>query len=145
MDGFQVLTDKSKLNMEMIHKYLSQESYWARGRSLKDVQTSVDASHCYGGFLNDRQIAFARLVTDFVTFAWLADVFVLPEYQGNGYAKKLLQTVIRDPKLASIPTVLLRTLDAHGLYRKFDFELLERPEMFMLCNLQGQRLGDGVF
>jgi GNAT superfamily N-acetyltransferase len=114
----------------MIYDFLSQ-SYWAAGRPFTIVKKAIENSLCFGIYCNKKQIGFARVVTDYSTFAYLADVFILEEYRGKGYSKKLLKTIVEYPELQSIKRWILATNDAHNLYAKFGFKSLKNPEKFM--------------
>ena len=118
-----ISTDKKKLNVDFIHSYLSNESYWAKGRSVADVTLSIDNSLCFGLYLsnNDVQIGFGRVATDFVVFAWLMDVFIDTNFRGRGYGKMLVDEIINHPKLEKVKGIGLRTNDAHRLYSIFGF------------------------
>ncbi len=130
---FVISTDKSLLDLGMIHKYLSESSYWAQGRSQQTVATSVDQSLCFGVYAADgSQVGFARVVTDQATFAWLCDVFILEEYQARGLGKWLVETVLAHPQLRALPRVLLATRDAHRLYSSYGgFNPLRNPDRWM--------------
>ena len=123
-------TDPARLDVALIHDVLSA-TYWARGRSRDVVERTLRHSLCFGAYTAGRQIAFARAVTDRAVFAYLADVFVLPEFRGRGVARRLMQAVLAHPDLANIPVCLLRTRDAHGLYAQCGFQPLPRPEEMM--------------
>ncbi|MEN9685989.1 MAG: hypothetical protein RLZZ28_1775 [Bacteroidota bacterium] len=120
--GFQISTDKAKLDTGVIHHYLSVHSYWAQSIPLGLVQTSIENSYCFGLFYREEQIGFARLVTDKATFAYLADVFVLPAFRGRGLSKWLIQTIHADPALQGLRRWMLATKDAHGLYAQFGWK-----------------------
>lgn len=116
-DGmYYITTDISKLDVNVIHRYLSDESYWAKGIPKHVIEKAITNSLCFGLFFNDRQIGFARLVTDKATFAYLADVFILNEYRGKGLSKWLMKTIQAHPELQNLRRWLLATKDAHGLY-----------------------------
>lgn len=118
-DGiYFITTDVSKLDVNIIHRYLSEKSYWAKGIPKHIVEKSIANSLCFGLFCNDTQIGFARLVTDKATFAYLADVFILKEHQGKGLGKWLMQTIQAHPELQNLRRWLLTTKDAHGLYEQ---------------------------
>ncbi len=125
-----ISTDKTLLDVRMIYNFLSQ-SYWAAGRPLAVVKKAIENSLCFGTYCNKKQIGFARVVTDYSTFAYLADVFILEEYRGKGYSKKLLKTIVEYPELQSIKRWMLATNDAHSLYAKFGFQSMKNPEKFM--------------
>lgn len=128
---FTVSTDKAKLDRELIHRFLREDSYWARNIPRDLVDLAIDYSLTFGVFEGDRQIGFARVITDFAVFAYLADVFVLPEYRGRGASKQLMQTIREHPALQRLRRWHLVTRDAHGLYRQFGFKELESPERHM--------------
>lgn len=118
-DDYLISTDPSKLNIEVIHKYLSQESYWAKDIPFETVKKSIEHSLCFGLYHLQEQIGFARLITDKATFAYLADVFVLKEYRGKGLSKFLMATIQSHPELQNLRRWLLATKDAHSLYELF--------------------------
>jgi GNAT superfamily N-acetyltransferase len=131
-DGFSISTDKSKLDVGVIHEYLSERSYWAQGRPLDVVQKAIEHSVCFGVYDGDRQVGFARVVTDYATFAWLCDVFILESHRGCGLGKWLIARVAAHPDLRGLKIFLLATSDAHELYRKYGgFDSLEKPEKWM--------------
>ncbi|MDX8340824.1 GNAT family N-acetyltransferase [Draconibacterium sp. IB214405] len=127
----QVSTDKTKLDIKLIHDYLSKESYWAVGRNIEVVQRSIENSLCFGLYIDNKQIGFARVVTDYAVFAWIMDVFILKDYQGNGYGKKLMHAIMTHEKLQNLQRWGLGTDDAHGLYEQFGFKPLEKPQNMM--------------
>ena len=127
----QVSTDKDRLDIELIHRFLSEEAYWSRGIPRKVVERAIEGSLCFGGYLDGRQVAFARVVTDGATFGYLADVFVVPEHRGRGHSRTLMAAVIAHPKLQGLRRFTLATLDAHGLYASFGFATPARPETLM--------------
>src|SRR5882672_11448165 len=126
-----ISTDRSRLDCALIHDFLANQSYWATSRSCEQLQRAIENSLCFGLYQTDRQIGFARVVTDYATFAWLADVFVLSEYRGQGLAKWLLEVIIAHPELQGFRRWLLATRDAHELYRRFGFTELEEPARWM--------------
>lgn len=132
---YTISTDRSLLNTTLLHDYLSNTSYWATGRTLAVVQRSIENSLCFGlyktGDANTQQIGFARVVTDYATFAWLADVFVLEDYGGQGLAKWLMEVIVSHPQLQGFRRWLLATKDAHDLYRRFGFAKLNEPARWM--------------
>lgn len=129
---FLISDDPGRLEVEVIHRYLSQESYWAQGRSREVVERSIANSLCLGVYEDGRQVGFARVVTDYATFAWLCDVFVLESGRGHGLGKWLVECVVSHPKLQGLRRVLLATRDAHGLYRDYGgFKPLANPERWM--------------
>ena len=129
---FTITTDPTQLDIATIHHYLSQESYWAKGIPLETVKRAIANSLNFGVYAPDgRQVAYARVVTDKATFAWLCDVFVLPEFQGQGIGKQLQAEIWQHPELQGLRRYLLATLDAHGLYRQFGFQELAAPERYL--------------
>jgi GNAT superfamily N-acetyltransferase len=131
-EQFRISTDKILLDVPLIHRWLSFESYWAQGRSLETVQRSIDHSLCFGIYDEQRQVGFARLVTDYATFAWLCDVFILDEYRGRGLGKWLIETIASQTLLASLRNFILATRDAHGLYQRYGgFGPLPNPDRWM--------------
>ena len=127
---FLISTDKNKLQIDVIHKFLS-ESYWAKNIPLDVVQRSVKNSFCFGIYKENIQIGFARLVTDYATFAYLADVFILEGFRGNGLSKWLMKVILEFPELQGLRTWILKTADAHGLYKQFGFDIPKFPERVM--------------
>ena len=123
-------SDKSKLQTEVIHKFLTT-SYWAKGRTLEAVKKSIEHCLCYGVYKDKKQIGFARIVTDYVVFAYVMDVFILPDHRGNGYSKQLMKAINEDPKLQSCQVWMLKTSDAHSLYKQFGYTELKHPEKVM--------------
>ena len=127
----QITTDKATLDIALIHNFLSTLSPWAQGIPLETVQRSIEHSLCFGGFIDGQQIAFARVVTDRATFAYLMDVFVLPDYRGQGYSRRLLEVIQDHPDLQNIRRFILVSSSARGLYEKFGFHSPAKPETFM--------------
>ena len=129
-DGpYQVSTDISKLDVNVIHKYLSEESYWAKGIPKDVLEKAIHNSMCFGLYYNAEQIGFARAVTDKATFAYVADVFVLPAYRGKGLSKWLMQTIQAHPELQNLRRWILTTKDAHSLYEQLGWTRV--PEDYM--------------
>ena len=129
--SFQVSTDQSKLDIPMIYRFLSEQSTWAVGISRPVVERSIENSLCFGGYLDGRQIAFARVITDYATFANLVDVFVVPEYRGRGLGKHLIVVLLRHPSLLKLRRFMLATSDAHGLFERFGFTAPQQPQTLM--------------
>ena len=126
-----ISTDKAKLNISVIHAYLSQDSYWAKKIPLETLQRAIDNSLCFGVYADDDQVGFARVTTDYSTFAYLADVFILPAHRGKGLSKQLIKHIIEHPSLQGLRRWMLGTADAHELYRKYGFKELANPDRFM--------------
>jgi GNAT superfamily N-acetyltransferase len=128
---FEITTDQARFDLDVIHDYLAQESYWAQGIPRPTLEKSVRNSLCFGLFEANRQVGLARVVSDYATIAYLGDVFVLPDYQGRGLAKWLMQCVVAHPDLQNLRRWILVTKDAHGLYRKYGFTQLAQQQNFM--------------
>ena len=124
-------TDRSRLNVDLIHDFLANKTYWASGRSREVVERSIENSLCFGIYQGNAQVGFGRVVTDYATFAWIADVFVLPEHRGRGLSKWLMEVMTAHPQLQGFRRWVLATKDAHGLYERFGFINLHRPERWM--------------
>lgn len=127
----RISTDKSELDIALIHSFLSEQSTWARGIPRELVERSIEHSMCFGGFIAERQVAFARVITDCATFANLVDVFVLPAFRGRGHSTELMRAVMSHPSLQGLRRFTLATGDAHGLYSKFGFTAPLRPQSLM--------------
>ena len=123
--------DKSLLDRALIHRFLSERSYWAKGVPREVVDRSIEHSLCFGIYHDGRQLGFARVVSDFATFAWLADVFVVEEQRGRGLSKRLVAAILAHPRLQGLRRFMLGTLDAHGLYAQFGFAPIKEVERFM--------------
>jgi GNAT superfamily N-acetyltransferase len=130
-DEYSISTELGRLDIATIHDYLSRSSYWAKGRSLEQVLRSIQNSLNFGVFDGDEQVGFARVVTDYATFAWLADVFILEEHRGQGLSKWLLEVILAHPELQGLRRWLLATHDAHGLYRRYGFTELQEPTRWL--------------
>jgi len=128
---FELSTNPSRLDRAMIHRFLSEESYWATGVPRAVVDRSIEHSLCFGVYRADEQVAFARVITDRATFAYLADVFVLPECRADGLGQWMIGIVMRHPELQGLRRFLLATKDAHGLYARFGFAPLANPTRFL--------------
>jgi GNAT superfamily N-acetyltransferase len=126
-----ISTDQSRLDFNLIHNFLTNSSYWAVGRSLETVKRSIENSLAFGLYENERQVGFARIVTDYATFAWVADVFILEEARGRGLGTWLIEVILSHPELQGFRRWSLATKDAHEIYRKFGFSELKRPERWM--------------
>ena len=146
---FVISTDKNKLDIQFIQNYLSTESYWAKNIPVETVKKSIDGSCCFGLYVNEnvsaasqtlragsqnavrKQVGFARVVTDYATFGYLADVFVIEKFRGKGLAKWLMEEIMNHEDLQGLRRWMLATKDAHGLYIKFGFLPLDKPERIM--------------
>lgn len=130
-----ISTDKSKLQIDIIHQFLTT-AYWAKGRTIEEIKKSIEHCLCFGVYLDEKQIGFARIVTDYTVFAYIMDVFILPEYRGNGYSKQLMKAINEEPLLQSCKVWMLKTSDAHKLYEQFGYSELKHPEKLMERLLQ---------
>ena len=126
----EVSTDKSRLDVPFIQNFL-KDIYWAAGRTIEEVQTTIDHSFCFGIYLNGQQIGFARVITDYVVFAYLMDVFIDENHRSKGYSSILIKTMMEEPQLQQVKIWRLATSDAHFLYEKFGFKALAHPEKMM--------------
>lgn len=125
-----VTTDRTSMDLDMVHKFLAS-SYWAAGIPRYIFLRSVENSLCFGVFENDRQVGFARVITDYATYAYLADVFILESHRGKGLSKFLMECIVAHPQLQGLRRWTLATRDAHGLYEKFGFTPLDSTDRFM--------------
>ena len=125
-----VSTDKSKLDVPFIQNFL-KDIYWAAGRTMEEVQTTIDSSFCFGIYLDEKQIGFCRVITDYVVFAYVMDVFIDEKYRGKGYSSILIAAMMNEPQLQEVKIWRLATSDAHFLYEKFGFKNLVHPEKMM--------------
>ncbi len=128
---FIIGTDRDRLQIDVIHRYLSEESYWAQNRTKAQTVTAIENSLCFGVYKGEDQIGFARVVTDFATFAYLGDVFILEDFRGRGLSKWLMEVIINHQDLQGFRRWILATKDAHTLYEKFEFAALRFPERWM--------------
>jgi GNAT superfamily N-acetyltransferase len=131
VDGYTISTDRARLDVDVIHRFLSTEAYWSPGVAREVVERSIEGSMPFGIYRGDEQVGFARVVTDKATFAWLADVFVLSEHRGRGLSKLLVKTILEHPDLRGLRRWMLGTADAHELYRRFGFSELRGVGRFM--------------
>jgi GNAT superfamily N-acetyltransferase len=131
LGAYLISTDPARLDVDAIYAYLSGISYWARGRPREQIVRGVENSVPFGVYRDGGQVGFARVVTDYATFGWLADVYVLDEHRGQGLGKALVQAVVDHPAVAALPRLLLATMDAHGLYEQYGFASLVGDERWM--------------
>ena len=129
-DRFYISTKKEKMDIDLIHSFLTR-SYWAEGISKEIIRRSIEGALCFGVFENDKQIGFARMITDKATFAYLADVFIIDEYRGLGLSKWLMEVILSYPDLQGLRRMMLATRDAHELYKKFGFTQLNNVDRWM--------------
>ncbi|HEY8102322.1 MAG TPA: GNAT family N-acetyltransferase [Burkholderiaceae bacterium] len=130
MTAFRISTNQDELDIPLIHRFLSEESYWKKGVSLEIVRKSLAHSMCFGGYIGDKQIAFGRVITDYADFGYLRDVFVLKEHRGKGYGKLIVQEILSHPELCGV-NFMLGTEDAHSLYEQFGFTAVPDPKRLM--------------
>jgi GNAT superfamily N-acetyltransferase len=130
-DEFTISDDAARLQLDMIHEYLSGESYWAQGRPEEVTAKAIENSVNFGVYQGTEQVGFARVITDKATFAYIGDVFILPQAQRKGLSKKLMEAILSHPELQNLRRWVLATKDAHGLYAQYDFTPLKFPERWM--------------
>lgn len=130
-NGYIITTDKSAMRLADIHKWLSEEAYWCKCIPYSTVANAVAHSHCIGVLYKGEQIAFARLVTDYATFGYLADVYVQEAYRGEGLSKKMMEILLGQEWVKGLRRLMLSTISAHGLYRKYDFKECSYPDRLM--------------
>ena len=130
LSDYEISTDQSRFDIDVIHNFLSN-SYWAKNISRALVERSIRHALCFGVFRDGKQVGFARVISDFSTFAYLADVFVLPKHRGQGVSKLLMEVILEHRDLQGLRRFMLATVDAHGLYKQFGFEPLDHPERYM--------------
>ena len=128
---FTISTDRNRLQIDAIYKFLSEDSYWAQNRTKEQTITAIKNSLPFGVYKGENQIGFARVVTDYATFAYLGDVYILEEFRGQGLSKWLMETIVNHPELQGFRRWVLATRDAHTLYEKFGFHELVHPERWM--------------
>ncbi|NRB52395.1 MAG: GNAT family N-acetyltransferase [Saprospiraceae bacterium] len=130
-NGYLISTNPTKLDFSVIHSYLSEQSYWSAGIPKELVQKAAQGAICFGVYDGEKQIGYTRLITDAATFGYLADVFILEEYQGQGLGTWLVDSILAHPACQEFRRWFLATRDAHGLYAKFGFAALQKPEVYM--------------
>jgi len=131
MSSIEINNDLGLTDLEVVFQYLSRESYWAKDIPREIFDKSLKNSLCFNVHINKQQVGFARVISDFATFGYLADVFVLEEFRGQGISKLLMNAVIEHPELQNLRRITLATSDAHGLYKQFGFSSLNLPKIFM--------------
>lgn len=129
--SFLISTDPAKIDVVFVHRFLSETSYWAKNIPFDVVQTSIENSLCFGVYDGAQIIGFARVITDKATFGYLADVFILESYRGQGLSKWLMETILEHPELQGFRRWVLATADAHGLYEQYGFTPLAKPDRWM--------------
>ncbi|MGA2694899.1 MAG: GNAT family N-acetyltransferase [Terriglobales bacterium] len=129
-DGFTLSTDPARLDLEVIHSFL-RNCYWAKGIPRETVARSIENSLCFGVYEGSSQVGFARVISDFATYAYIGDVFILESHRGRGLSQWMMECIMSHPKLQNLRRWTLLTLDAHGLYAKFGFTPITKPERYM--------------
>lgn len=129
--GYVLSTDPARLDLGLIHRYLSEESYWARGIPCEVVRRSIENSICFGIYQESQQVAFSRVISDLATYAWIGDVFVLPAQRKQGLGKWLVEAMLQHPDLQGLRRWTLATGDAHDLYARYGFRPIEQPGRLM--------------
>jgi GNAT superfamily N-acetyltransferase len=127
---FEISTDPARINVEAVHEFLTN-SYWAKGIPMETVRRSIENSICFGMYFAQDQIGFARVISDRATFAYLADVFILPAYRGRGLSKWLMECIVAHPDLQGLRRWMLATRDAHKLYANYGFAPVQKPDRWM--------------
>ncbi len=131
MAELRISGDFADVDLDVVHGFLSRDAYWCRGITRDRVERTARHSLCFSALLDGAQVGFARVVTDRATFGYLADVFVLPAHRGQGISQAMMAAILAHPELQGLRRFLLATSDAHGLYAKYDFQPITRPERFM--------------
>lgn len=127
----RISTNRADVNLDVVHAFLSQDAYWSKNIPLELVRKAIENSYCFSAFIEDKQVGFARVISDGATFAYLCDVFTLPEFRGRGIGKKLMQTVQAHPELQGLRRWMLMMADAHKLYESYGFSVLAKPDRAM--------------
>lgn len=136
MSGYFISEEKNLLDLNIIHQFISQ-SYWGKGRTLEEVKKTIDNSYCFGIYTtSNNQIGFARMVTDYIYFGHLMDVFISGQYQGNGYGEILIEHILKNPIIKNLKSITLKTKDAHTLYEKFGFDKIGASSLWMSVDKQ---------
>ncbi len=133
-DGYTITTDKTQMQPETIHRWLSTESYWSKNIPFDLVKRAFDHSYCIGVLKDGQQVGYARLITDHTTFAYLADVYVEEAHRGKGLSKKMMEVLLERDWVKGLRRVMLATLDAHQLYAQYGFKEIALPERLMEIN-----------
>jgi GNAT superfamily N-acetyltransferase len=131
MSDYFITFDRDRIDIDLVHRYLSRESYWAANIPRELVEASIRNSLCISAFSGDEQVGFARVVTDYATFGYLADVFVVEGHRGRGISKRIVEAAVTHPSLTNLRRWMLVTRDAHGLYEQYGFRRLAHPERYM--------------
>ncbi len=135
-NNFFISKDKKLLNVNAIKEFLADE-YWGKGRTLEEVEKTISNSYCFGMYtLENEQIGFARVVTDYIYFGYFMDVIILKKFQGKGYGKKLVEYMLQDEIIKGLKTVALKTKDAHSFYSRFGFKQIGDSPLWMAIDRQ---------
>ncbi len=129
--AYFITTDSTKMDVTAIHKFLSEESHWAKNVPFTIVQKSVEHSLCFGIFYRNLQVGFARVISDYATIAYLGDVYIIPQHRKKGLSKWLMEVVLAHPDLQRLRRWILLTADAHDLYKQFGWQPVAKPERYM--------------
>jgi GNAT superfamily N-acetyltransferase len=130
-DGYIISDDKGRLDLRVVHEFIAQSSYWAKAIPLPLLERAIDNSLCWGVYRDSVQVGFGRVITDRATFAYLCDVFILPEHRGKGLSKALVATILAHADLQGLRRWMLVTADAQGLYESFGFSVVPQPNRYM--------------
>src|ERR1700722_132433 len=130
-DDYTISSDKSRLDLPFIHRFLSTQAYWCLNIPMDTVRRSVENSLCFGVYLGEQQVGFARIISDYATIAYLGDVFVIAEHRGKGLSKRLVAEIMSHPDLPGLRRWILLTGDAHGLYQQFGWKPISHPDLYM--------------
>lgn len=130
-NGYTITDDKSRIQVSSVHQWLSEESYWSKNITRETVMTSVANSYCVSVLRAGEQIGFARMITDFATFAYMADVYVIESHRGKGLAQQMIRFMLDRPWVSNLRRIMLASLDAQGLYARFGFGPILLPERLM--------------
>lgn len=143
IDVLRISSDKSELDIDVIHAFLHNHAAWSKGIPRATVERAIEGSLCFGAYLGERQVGFARVVTDMATFGYLCDVFVLQEFRSRGYAAALMRHIFGSDLLSGLRRIILVTTDAHGVYRPHGFTGLGHPERYMELHRPGVYASSG--
>ena len=130
-ERFEISTDRERMDIDAIHRFLTTEAYWAKNRTIEQTRTAFENSLTFGAYTDGRLAGFGRVVSDCATFAYVGDVFVLEEFRGRGVGKMIIQAMVDHPLLQELRRWVLATKDAHSLYEQYGFSSLRFPERWM--------------
>lgn len=136
-NDFYISTDKSLINIDFIHAYMTETAYWGKGRTIKQTKETIENSFCFGMYTqSNQQIGFARVVTDFVFFGNIMDLVIDPKYQGEGLGKMLVEFMLNNETIKGLQTITLKTKDAHSFYEKYGFKKVGDSPLYMSIDRQ---------